>query len=444
MAIFRQGVSTKFGNDFYSNIENQFLDNGNNFSLSDIPNSLTPVRVTSIVLDSSHPKYQQVGGENGIGVICFESLLGENYEAVAYPFNKQNVIYPLTNEVVLIISIDSKINEEEDGYTSAFYYLNPIGIWNHPHHNARPPLKDNEELTENDDYSSTEFGYIRRLDDDDDIELNDIKYPSEKRTTFKEKNNIHPLKPFMGDYILEGRFGNSIRFGSTNKPKNYWKESNMSLLPGDELNSWSTQGNPGDPITILRNGQPSGSTDEGWINIKEEINKDLSSIYLTSKQSLPNFTIANEDYQSYLSPKPFKPATYSNPQIILNSSRIVINSTQDSTLISGNKSVLLSSNNSINLESKKKICVYGDNVLLGGNENVEPVLKGETTVKLLTGLVEQIKLLSIRLQTLKIPSNPGDQVNDGYIQEGAENLENICELFLQDINSTKSTIVKTK
>jgi hypothetical protein len=443
MAIFRQGVSTKFGNSFIPNIENQSFNNNESVFFNETSNSILPVRVTSIVLDKSHPKYQQVGGENGIGAICFQSMLGDDDDVIAYPFNKQNVIYPLTNEIVLIISIDSKLNEEENGYSPTFYYFNPIGIWNHPHHNAHPPLEDNKNLDLN-DYSSTELGYIRRLDDDEDIELNDIKYPSEKRTTFKEKNNIHPIKPFKGDYILEGRFGNSLRFGSTNISKNYWKGIFNSPLPGDDLNSWSTQGNPGDPITILRNGQPVNSTDEGWINIKEELNKDLSSIYLTSYQTLPNFTIANENYQSYLSSKPFKPATYSNPQIILNSSRIVINSQQDSTLISGEQSVLLSSNNSINLESKDKICLYGENVVLGGNENIEPLLKGDTTVKLLTGLVEQIKLLSVRLQTLKIPSNPKDQVNDGYIQEGAENLEDMCNRFLQDINSVKSITVKTK
>jgi hypothetical protein len=29
-------------------------------------------------------------------------------------------------------------------------------------------------------------------------------------TTFKERSNIHPLLPFEGDVIQEGRWGNSI------------------------------------------------------------------------------------------------------------------------------------------------------------------------------------------------------------------------------------------
>jgi hypothetical protein len=45
--------------------------------------------------------------------------------------------------------------------------------------------------------------------------------------------------------------------------------------------------NNGDPITILRNGQPTKTSPEGWIPITENINNDLSSIYLTSTQKIP-------------------------------------------------------------------------------------------------------------------------------------------------------------
>ena len=40
--------------------------------------------------------------------------------------------------------------------------------------------------------------------------------------------NIHPILPFAGDKIVEGRFGNSIRLGSTattdGEIKNNWSE----------------------------------------------------------------------------------------------------------------------------------------------------------------------------------------------------------------------------
>ena len=88
--------------------------------------------------------------------------------------------------------------------------------------------------------------------------------------------------------ILEGRFGNSIRFGSTNK-------SNEISNP----NSWSDLGNTGDPITIIRNGQPDNLDDKGWLPTIENINGDASSIYLTSNQKIQNFIQASPHMDSF-------------------------------------------------------------------------------------------------------------------------------------------------
>jgi LAS superfamily LD-carboxypeptidase LdcB len=78
--------------------------------------------------------------------------------------------------------------------------------------------------------------------------------------------------------ILEGRFGNSIRFGSSN-PKG--------------KNNWSENDSEGEPITIISNGQ----TPQGSAAI-EDINGDASSIYLTSNQNINNFNIASKNFKS--------------------------------------------------------------------------------------------------------------------------------------------------
>jgi hypothetical protein len=98
--------------------------------------------------------------------------------------------------------------------------------------------------------------------------------------------------------ILEGRFGNSIRFGSTN---NSQEISNP--------NAWSDSGNTGDPITIIRNGQSSNLDEKGWLPTTERINEDASSIYLTSNQRLQNFTQASPYMESWN-------AEYIKPQAI--------------------------------------------------------------------------------------------------------------------------------
>ena len=104
--------------------------------------------------------------------------------------------------------------------------------------------------------------------------------------------------PYEGDMILEGRFGNSIRFGSTN---NSQEISNP--------NAWSDSGNTGDPITIIRNGQSSNLDEKGWIPTTERINEDATSIYLTSNQRLQNFIQASPYMESWN-------AEYIEPQTI--------------------------------------------------------------------------------------------------------------------------------
>ena len=88
--------------------------------------------------------------------------------------------------------------------------------------------------------------------------------------------------------ILEGRFGNSIRFGSTN----------ISDKVGTP-NEWSNVGKLSDPITIIRNGQSDNLEKKGWIHAKEDIMGDASSIYMTSNQQLSNFSPSSLNQKSF-------------------------------------------------------------------------------------------------------------------------------------------------
>jgi hypothetical protein len=76
--------------------------------------------------------------------------------------------------------------------------------------------------------------------------------------------------------MLEGRYGNSIRFGST--------------ISGSHVpNNWSNEGSQGHPITIIRNGQTNDPQKAGYEHILEDINEDDTSIYLCSNQQITNF-----------------------------------------------------------------------------------------------------------------------------------------------------------
>ena len=73
---------------------------------------------------------------------------------------------------------------------------------------------------------------------------------------------------------------------------------------------------------------------------------------------------SNEDY-SALSPAPLLPREFFNPQIILNSERLIFNATTDSILASAQDSISLSSDNQIGLTSKN-VNISGQSIKLGG------------------------------------------------------------------------------
>jgi hypothetical protein len=383
MAIYKQGVATSIGTRFVNSISNTGGGNSGVQSLANIVNNLSntviPVRVTDVVLNDKHPKYTDVGKWNGIGAVFFQYIDGTTpANSFAYPFFPHINDCPLVNEVVFLISIPSKFMDGNNTYISSYYYLPATGIWNHPHHNAYPDIKIYKEQ--------------EKQDGKTDIDLNSPT--NQTQQTFQEKSDIHPILPFTGDIIHQGRWGNSLRFGSTSKPP---QDIPLAQLPSPEYqNNWSTAGTNGDPITIVRNGQPTNVNDEGWIPIVENISSDLSSIYLTSYQQLNTFKVASELYQSYKTP-PIFPSQYRNPQVILNSDRIVINAKTDSILLSAQQSIGMSTNGSVNVDATSHY-ISSNDIKLGSKNATQPVLLGNDTIETLKQLTSAIKDLATILQ----------------------------------------------
>jgi hypothetical protein len=156
--------------------------------------------------------------------------------------------YPTVNEIVYVLGGPDVNYNTTGGFGN--YYLPPLNINGSPNHNAQPNELFSEEL---------EAGVETSLD------------------YFKEMSmTIRPLLPYLGDIMLEGRYGNSIRFGST--------------ISGSHVpNNWSNEGSQGHPITIIRNGQTNDPQKAGYEHILEDINEDDTSIYLCSNQQITNF-----------------------------------------------------------------------------------------------------------------------------------------------------------
>lgn len=346
-------------------------------SIEELNLKVIPARVTDIVLDETHPKFIEYGRWNGVGTINFEQVntpeAKDVAKPIAKPFFPQFKSFPLVNEIVLLFSLpDSNMGVQDT--SKIYYYLNAISIWNHPHHNAYPNIFDgvNDE-EQKQDYQAIEGGSVRRVED----ESTEINLQGDNPTggTFIERTNIHPILPFVGDNIFEGRFGNSIRLGSTTKSKGLYK------------NNWSESGEEGNPITILRNGQPTDSSDEGWIPIVDNINNDLSSIYLTSNQLIPikasstNYTgISDENIPEF-------PNQYKGNQVILNSGRVLLNSTTDSILLSSKKVISLSAKSDIGISTSGSIAMESGELKLGGSNAEQPAVLGDIFLDRLSGVM---------------------------------------------------------
>ena len=351
-------------------------------------NLIISARVVDIILDDTNEYlFKEVGEWNGLGTIFYDRNLTNpptfNIKNTAKPLYPNLKNYPLINEIVYLIILPSNdIGSIADNQT--IYYITPVALWNHPHHNGYPADPLNLPSSQRVDYTQSLGGAVRKVTDQStNIFLGD---------TFKEEPNIHPLLPFEGDVIMEGRWGNSIRFGSTVK---------------ERPNNWSTTGSNGNPITILRNGQ-GDNRPEGWLPTVEDINKDSSSIYLTSTQKIP-LQASSAKYESYTSP-PTTPEEYSGKQILINSGRLVFNTTQDHLLLTSKKSINLNAVSSVNIDTKEYI-VKSNVIKLGSKEATEPILRGNALVTELQNLIAQIQLLTIALQAVPQTSIAAKSVN---------------------------------
>ena len=392
-----------------------------------LASNMMSVRVTDIILDDQHPDFDTYGQWSSLGTIFFEAVEGSpdlsskspNIASPLIPYLKN---YPVVNELVLLFFVpDNNVNLNSN--TKKYFYINPISIWNHPHLNAFPNLNQTAKIqpSQQKSYQAIEQGQTRKTSNEE------IKYEYNSPLvggTFIERSNIHPLLAFAGDIITEGRWGNSIRLGSTAKTD--------SILYG---NNWSDTGEDGNPITIIRNGQPDDSSEEGYLPIIEDINKDLSSIYLTSNQTIPlNTKITNNPTIKNNIPESI--GSYKGSQVLINSDRLVFNTKADSIILNSQSTISLTSVNTTGIYSQEGDVVLQsskNNIRLGDASASQSVMLGDTFLDDFENLLIKLQAMA---QTLSI--EPMLFITPGTA--GAAKTQ--ISLMLNSINSYKSKIVK--
>lgn len=103
---------------------------------------------------------------------------------------------------------------------------------------------------------------------------------------------------------------------------------------------------------------------------------------------------------------PEKSHLYQGSQILFNSGRLILNAKTDSVFISANKAVSIASNGTVNVDSKSYTIINSPKIYLGldAHREVQPLLLGQNTYKLLSKLLTSIDTLATDL--LSIISTP--------------------------------------
>lgn len=368
-------------------------------ALSNLTDMITTARVTDISLNSNSSLFNKTGGWSGIGCISFQTTskainnkLNSTYNQlnIATPLFPQTKNFPLVNEQVLIIQLPTTGQSQVTG-DNAYYYFTPISLWSSQHHNAYPDVYNQNNSvspSQNKSYAEITAGSTRKPTN----ESTSLDFNGNSGGTFVEQSNIHPILPFAGDTILDGRFGNSIRLGSTS-------------TAGGIKNNWSISGNNGNPITILKNGQSADASPEGYLPTTEDINIDPSSIYLTSTQQIPiDIAVATTSvgqastvpFSDIVANTPTSPKSYNKPQIILNSGRLLFNSNIDSMMLSSKKSVILQSVEDLGIKSSEgnvNILSGKGVVSLGAKDSNQAVILGDNFWLQFDNLLAGLELL---------------------------------------------------
>lgn len=245
-------------------------------------------RVKSIILGPSDEGYVSI---SDIGKITFslvyspmEMSFGNFVTKPAYPiwgFVKQ---FPVLNEIVLILTGPSPGLNDSSQEQQSFYFP-PYNLWNDSEQNAFPDLQEvaqfNNNTAQRQGYSTNESP--RKF------------FPLGNTFRLRDSDTVRNLQPFEGDSILQGRFGQSIRFGSTNVPPQVTdsKNATKSLNPWSKFLGADPNNVNGDPITIILNQQGFRPGLAKFDNLVEEVDIDGSSIYMTSTQVLDLSFIQN-------------------------------------------------------------------------------------------------------------------------------------------------------
>jgi hypothetical protein len=291
------------------------------------------------------PKYNDnksyiESGENAqyLGAIKFKSdAVDIKLDNTAYPLDKNNLTYPLVGETVMILDF---------GYL--FFWM-PYSVSLYPNfredkqtsnrtETKKPIDLDTKNTTK--DYNSVKDGTPNATP----------KNSTSNKSDYKINEKVKFLKPLNGDTILSGRVGNTIRFSEF-----YLTEDDKTSSPGIFIRNRQNRELDNKPIGTL---------------VEEDINKDGTSIYVTSekikvpfKESVKKRKIAFTKYPNS--------TDFTGDQLFINSDRIVLSAKAKEFIIFGKGNTGVITDGRYTIDAAKEIYAHSDtDIVLHTNKNI--------------------------------------------------------------------------
>ena len=350
--------------------------------------------VTDVILDETNPLVTEgIVGLGKIGHISFipmnkGSVEGDGGDNFAAPMDKNFNTLPIKNEKVDIFNTKT-------GY---FYRRSNDNIT--PNIDTSSTLisdffkRFEEKENSKDDYQSTSNTGIANKSTSDSGEDNKLG------EVFEDKqNDIHPLRYYEGDTLVESRFGQSIRFSGYNN-----EDGTLS------------------PTIILRNRENDVSQNdtEFGSTTNEDVNRDGSTIVLSSLNYKLDFQpgVVDDGGSSNFDNKPNSftdyPSELIGDQILINSGRVIISAKESEMIFYSKGNYGFISDGGLSIDNKGGITanIEDDSIFttnnkdftietgangeihLGNGSGEEPLVKGDQLVDVLSQLIDAINQMT--------------------------------------------------
>lgn len=354
--------------------------------------------VYDVILDENHEYAKNTEyGSLAVGCILYRTkdnvITSTDKLPMAWPLDKNYKSLPVKNEEVEIY----EISEKEFGYRRKVNDTNPSSSGNNGDlirrrfsvvKDEQQSVKDYQEISAT-GITTTNFDLSKLFDGFGNY--------------YQPQNGLHKLKLYEGDTLIESRFGQSIRFSGYNNT-----------------------GNTFSPTLILRNGESARSRQLGqFFTTEEDINRDGSVIVLGSNQYQLPFqpgTVSDggtSDFET--KPDSFGgfPSKLIGDQILINSGRLIFSAKNAEMIFYSKKNygfisdggmsidnklgINVSVNDNINIVTNDRdVVMYtGNGSIFLGNTGLEPLVKGQQLVDILSQLID-----AIAAQTYLTPSGP--------------------------------------